>query len=97
MSKPTKTYSANRIMRICAYIALLISAGIFLFGGLVSWLGWSALSKVVSILDIIGKILLIIGVAIPAHDFTLGKKRVWKVLYWVALIVYILGCVFGII
>ena len=97
MSKTTKTYSANRIMRICAYIALLISAGIFLFGGLVSWLGWSALSKVVSILDIIGKILLIIGVAIPAHDFTLGKHRVWKVLYWVALIVYILGCVVGII
>ena len=97
MSKTTKTYSANRVIRVCAYLALLISAGIFLFGGLISWLGWSALSKVVSILDIIGKILLIIGVAIPAHDFTAGKKPVWRVLFWFALIIYVLGCVFGII
>ena len=97
MAKSSKTYSASRIIRICAYFALLISAGIFLFSGLVHWLDWKALSKIVSILDVVGKILLIIGVAIPAFDFTLGKKTVWKVLYWVALIIYVLGCVFGII
>ena len=87
----------NKVIRFCAYFALLISASIFLFGGLVNWLNWSGLSKAVSILDIVGKMLLIIGVAIPAHGFTSGKKLFWKILYWVALIVYVLGCVFGII
>ena len=87
----------KKVIRICAYFALLISASIFLFGGLVNWLNWSGLSKAVGILDIIGKILLIIGVAIPAHEFTSGKRIIWKILYWVALIIYVLGCVFGII
>ena len=87
----------NKVIRFCAYFALLISASIFLFSGLIHWLDWSGLTKAVGILDIVGKILLIVGVAIPAHGFTSGKKLVWKILYWVALIVYVLGCVFGII
>lgn len=97
MARTTKTYSANRIIRVCAYFALMIASAIFLFSGLVRWLDWSALSKIVSILDIVGKILLIIGIAIPAYDFTIGKKSIWKILYWIALVVYVLGCVFGII
>ncbi len=87
----------NRVIRICAYFALLIAASIFLFSGLINWLDWSGLSKAVSILDIVGKILLIIGVALPAHEFTRGKRILWKILYWVALVIYVLGCVFGII
>ena len=87
----------NKFVRICSYFALLIAALIFLFSGLVNWLGWSALSQVVGILDITGKILLIFGVALPAHSFTKGKKAIWKILFWFALVIYVLGCVFGII
>ena len=87
----------NKVIRFCAYFALLISASIFLFSGLIHWLDWSGLTKAVGILDIVGKILLNVGGAITAPGFTSGKKLFWKILYWVALIVYVLGCVFGII
>ena len=95
--RTTRTVTTSRFVRTCAYIALVISAGIFLFGGLVKWLDWTALTKIANTLDLIGKIALALGVAVCAYDFTYGKKKVWRIIYWVALIVYVLGCVFGLI
>jgi hypothetical protein len=38
-----------------------------------------------------------LAVAIIAFQFTKGKKAGWKIVYWVALIVYATGVVFGIV
>ena len=31
------------------------------------------------------------------YDYTRGKHKAWKIVYWVALAVYIFGCIFGVI
>ena len=41
--------------------------------------------------------LILIGIGIPAYDYTRGKKLAWRIVYWVALAVYILGCILGVI
>ncbi len=53
--------------------------------------------KVQSVLNLIGQLFMLIGIGIPAYDYTRGKKIAWKVIYWVALAIYLFGCVFGII
>ncbi|MBE5752270.1 MAG: hypothetical protein E7357_07655 [Clostridiales bacterium] len=89
--------SSNNFVRGCAYVALLIAAFTFLFSGLVYSLDIGVLTRFVSLANLVGKICLVIGVALPAYDFTRGKGKFWRILFWLALIVYILGCVFGVI
>ncbi len=93
----TKTLSANSLIRVCAYCALVISATIFLFNGTVNLLDIAVLKRLMSTLNFVGQILLAVGIAIPAYDYTCGKRSVWRVIYWIALFVYLLGCVFGVI
>lgn len=96
-TKRTRTASGNGIVRACTYFALVIAAAIFLFSGLVYALEIAALTKLVSTFNLIGQILLAIGIAFPAYDFTCGKSKGWRVIFWIALIVYVFGCVFGVI
>ena len=93
----TETVSANSLIRVCAYCALVISATIFLFNGIVNLLDIAVLKRFMSTLNFVGQILLAVGLAIPAYDYTCGKRVIWRVIYWLALLVYLLGCVFGVI
>lgn len=94
--KKTTTTTARKstgkgwLIRACSYFALIIAAFMFLFGGIFS-------GKVQSVLNLIGQLFMLIGIGIPAYDYTRGKKIAWKVIYWVALAIYLFGCVFGII
>lgn len=92
-----ETLSAGALVRVCAYCALVIAAAIFLFNGIVNVLDISVLKKLMSTLNFVGQILLAVGIAIPAYDYTCGKRVIWRVVYWAALLVYLLGCVFGVI
>lgn len=101
-TKTTKTTrashsSTNSVIRACTYFALVIAAALFLFNGLVQFLNIAVLNSLASAFNLIGKILLVIGIAFPAYDYTCGKKQAWRVLFWVALAIYVLGCVFGVI
>lgn len=97
-TKKTKTsLSTNELIRTCAYFALVIAAGIFLISGIFNAFEIAVLGMLLSVLNLIGKILLAIGLAIPAYDYTAGKPRAWRIVYWVALVVYLLGCVFGVL
>lgn len=93
----TRTSSQTNLVRLCAYIALLIAATLFLVNGLLGLLEVAGMGKLISVLGFIGKVCLAVGIVFPAYDYTCGKKRIWRVLFWVAVAVYLLGCVFGVI
>ncbi len=78
------------LLRAASYFALVIAAFMFLFGGI-----FSGAAK--SVLELIGKLFVLVGIGIPAYDYTRGKKTAWRVVYWIALAVYVFGCIFGII
>ncbi len=85
-----RTSGKGWLIRACSFFALIVAAFMFLFGSFFS-------GKVQSVLNLIGNLFMLIGIGVPAYDFTRGKKIGWKVVYWVALAVYLFGCVFGII
>ena len=45
----------------------------------------------------LAKIALLVAIAIPAYDWVKYKKTAWRVTYWIALVIYVFGVVFGII
>ena len=99
-TKKTKIYKTNAnvgLVRVCAYVALIIAAGLFLFNGLMNLFELNVGGKLLSAISLIGNICLAVGIALPAYEYTLGKKYIWRILFWIALIVYLLGCVFGVI
>lgn len=98
MAKKTKkSTNTNDFMRACAYFALIIAAAIFLVNGIFNYFEISGFEKLLSVISLIGQLCLAIGIAFSAYEFTCGKAVVWRVLFWIALIVYVLGCVFGIL
>lgn len=98
MAKKTKkSTSTNDFMRACAYFALIIAAALYLTTGLLNYFDISGFDSVLSALNLVAELCLAIGIAFSAYEFTCGKAVVWRVLFWIALIVYVLGCVFGIL
>ncbi len=80
---------------VCAFWGLIIAATVFVTSGIFQAFG--ILGTVVGILDLIGKIALFLAVALTAFQFVKGRNAAWKIVYWIALIVYAAGVVFGIV
>lgn len=85
--------SAKSMVSVFAFVGLVIAAGVFLASGIFNFLG--ILTGIISILDLVGKIALFLAIAICAYQYVNGKKKVWKIIYWIAIIVYAAGVVFG--
>jgi hypothetical protein len=90
MAKKSKTFSV-----VCAFWGLLIAASVFVVSGIFNAFGM--LAGVVGILDLVGKVALFLAVAVTAFQFVKDKKTGWKVTYWIVVIVYAVGVVFGIV
>lgn len=98
-STPKKTVHRNTVvinkttvLRALSYIGLVVSALMVLIGGILNLCG---LQEVTSLLTKIASILMLVAIAWPAWDFCRGKAKWIKVLYFIALLLYILGAIFG--
>lgn len=93
--------------KFCAYWALAIAAFTYLFGGLLNLIietvnhlssaTAASLRTASEIVTLLGTIALVVAVALPAHGYVRGKKKIWKIIYWIALSVFVLGVVFNLI
>ena len=92
----TERSALNWFVKACSFFGILISAVLYVVGAIFSWVGGN-LGAIGSWFNLIASLALLVGVAFPAWDYVKGKKKVWRIVYWVALVVYIFGCVFGII
>lgn len=103
----TTHYRETDIAKTCAFWGLVISAIMFMFNGVIQFLlkvikeispGVSgALSSICGVLNLLASIALLVAIAIPAYRYVRYRTKGWRALYWVCLIVYLLGIVFGII
>ena len=92
----TETQARNSFVKACAFIGILISAVLYVVSGILSWVGGS-LGAIASWMNLIASLALVVGVAFPAWDYVKYRTQAWKIVYWVALAVYVFGVVFGII
>ena len=85
----TEGQAKRDLVKFCAFVALIVAAFTFTFGGLFNG------SVAGNILDLIAKLALLVAIAFPAYTFSRGLSIVWRVIFWIALVIYILGCVLG--
>ena len=98
--KTTKRRVVHRetvdIVKLCAFWGIFIAAILFVARGILNFFDLGSVGgTIMNIFDILGKLALLVAVAFPAYNYVRGKARVWKIIFWVALIVYIAGCVFS--
>lgn len=95
----TQTKERRDLTRFCAFWGLSIVAVLFVVTGILNIVSHYVTinTLVINILDTVAKVALLIAVGIPAYSYVRGKGQNWKVFYWVALLIYALGVVFGVI
>ena len=96
MSKKTTTYSSEKrsITKFCAFWGIVIAVVLLVLTAIFNAVGGS-LGMIGSISDLVAKIALAVAVAFPAYDYVRGKAKGWKIVYWIALILYIVCIVLG--
>ena len=102
MARKYHTYTWTEI---CAFWGMVIAGFTHFFGGLfralVNWafsdsrVG-STLNNIANIFQLLGNIALLVAIALPAYQFVKFKSKGWKVFYWIAFVLFILGVVFGV-
>ena len=100
-----RRYSSVTWTEICAFWGMVIAAFTHFFGGLfralVNWafsdskVG-SVLNSIANICQLLGNIALLVAIAVPAYQFVKYKSKGWRVFYWIAFVLFILGVVFGV-
>ena len=87
----TEGQARRSFVKMCAFGGLILAAFLFVFGGLFSG------STFAEILEAVGKIALLIAVTFPAYEFSRGCRKGWRIVFWIALVIYIAGCVLGLL
>lgn len=109
MAKRSHTTHSERvdITKFCAFWGMAIAAIMYICSGIINLIirfvgslsskTAGALSQAVSIITLLGNIAIIIAIGLPAYGFVRYKTKGWKVFYWIALVIFALGVVFGMI
>jgi hypothetical protein len=101
MAKKTTTTSSGSnysLVKVCAFIGVILSgvAGIISFilallAKIEVTIGWG--SKISGICSMIAQLVLFISVWLAAYDYVRNKSKTWKIIYFIFLVLGILGLV----
>lgn len=93
----TQRTATFNLVHLCAFLALAAAAIILLIGPLLGWLlRETGGGVIVTALNTVAQYCLLIAIAIPAWMFVRGKRKGWKIFYFVVLAVYIAGTILGV-
>lgn len=76
------------IVKLSAYIVLLLSALLTLFQLVLKWF---AVNFNVGIFATIREVCMILVICIASYGFTLGKGKTWKILFWAAVLILLVA------
>lgn len=91
-SSSRNTVTATTVVNVCAFVALSLSALLYVVGGILNWCGFA---NVTSALHMVASYALLIAIAIPAWRFARARGKAWRIVYAVVLIIYVFGVMFG--
>ena len=98
MSNKTTTHTTDTgvTAKFCAFWGLVFSA----VAGVVSFFFWLLVQlgvqiawagTVISICNLLSMLGMLVGVGLAAWSYVRGKSKGWKVVFWVAFALYVLG------
>ena len=88
--------SKNSFVRLCCFVALILAAVLILVYNVLPEIGITIGGKVFNILAFVKDIALLLGIAFGAFEFCRGRKGL-IITFWIAIVLYLVSAVFGII
>ena len=76
-----------------SFIVLIIAAILIAVNNLLPIIGVNVSGPLFSVLSTIKEIFILIVIGFSAYYFVVGKKKVWKIIYWIAIALFIVGIV----
>jgi len=86
--------SNTNILSMLSYVAMIILALLLLISNVLPMIGLNIGGAFINALNTIQNVLVLIVVGVSAYNFVQGRAKWVNVLYWVAVIVFIVGTVF---
>lgn len=87
----------KNIFNLFSFIVLVIAAVLIFVNKLLPVIGINAGGPLFAILDTIKDVLILIVIGLLAYNFAKGKKKGWKITYWVSLGLFVAGIVLGVV
>lgn len=87
----------NRLVNLLAFLALTAAAILLCVGPILRWILVNTGGGVIlQVLSMVAQLCLLGAIAIPGWYFVRGKRKGWKIFYWVMFAIYVLGTIFGV-
>ena len=80
-----------------SYVALIIAGLLMLISGILPHIGLEIDGTIIGVLNLIKNLLVLIVIGTIAYDFTAGKKKWVKIMYWIAVFVFLAANLFNFI
>ncbi|MCD8286871.1 MAG: hypothetical protein LUD50_06585 [Clostridia bacterium] len=100
--RPAEARERRDMQKTCAFWGLAIAAVLFVVAAVMGMIDkWvdvpQVFTTIMNIFNIVSKVAILLAVALPAYAYVRGRKRGWRIFYWVALIIYALCVVFDVV
>lgn len=97
MAKKQRSEGAakNSLVRICCYVALILAALLILVYNVLPLIGVKIGGTILNALSLIKDIALLLGIGFGAYSFAASHGKVAKIIFWIALVVYVASAICG--
>ena len=90
------TFTLGSLVNVLAFCALAAAAILLVIGPILKWiLEATGGAVVMQALNLVSQYCLLAAIAIPGWFFVRGKRKGWKIAYFIFLAVYIAGTILG--
>ena len=81
------------LINFLSYIALVIIAVLIVLGNFLPIVGINVTGTLVNILNTVRNVLILLVIGVAAYNYLPGKPNWIRILFWVSIIVFIVGTV----
>lgn len=91
------SFTLGSLVNVLAFCALAAAAILLVIGPILKWIlnTTNAGAVVMQALNLVSQYCLLAAIAIPGWFFVRGKRKGWKIAYFVFLVIYIAGTILG--
>ena len=83
----------KNVLNLMAYIAFIVVALLIVVNNLFPLMGITIGGTLWNVLETVKNVLILLVLGIMAFNFTSGQAKWVKILYWVALVIFIVGTI----
>ena len=91
------SFTLGSLVNVLAFLALAAAAILLVIGPILKWILDNTGGGVIKqVLNLVSQYCLLAAIAIPGWFFVRGKRKGWKIAYFIFLAIYIAGTILGV-